>query len=117
MGADLIVAICEMKLTKDEAIKKAGKIIEDDLAGLVETLEHWGVGPWVSPDELPTKNEALEYLSEQIELVYSYMNRRDCTPLYIDGKTFALTGGMSWGDTPTDAYDAFSVCSSLNLTD
>jgi len=117
MGADLIVAVCEMKLTKDEAIKKANKLADEELVGLIQTLDEWGVGPYVGTEEVPEKDEIVEYLHDQIEIVYSYMQRRDCVPLYIDGKTFALTGGMSYGDTPTDAYDAFSVCSSLNLTD
>ena len=117
MGADLIVAICEMKLTKDEAIKKANKLADEELVGLIQTLDEWGFGPYVGTEEVPEKDEIVEYLHDQIEIVYSYMQRRDCVPLYIDGKTFALTGGMSYGDTPTDAYDAFSVCSSLNLTD
>jgi hypothetical protein len=118
MGADLIVAICEMTVSQDEAIERASKLVNDDLVGLIKTLDEWGVGPWAGIEsELPTKDEALEYLRDQIEVVYSYMDRRDCVPLNIDGKVYALTGGMSWGDTPTDAYDAFSVCSSLSLTE
>ena len=117
MGADLIVAICEMKLTKDEAIKKANKLADEELVGLIQTLDEWGVGLYVGTEEVPEKDEIVKYLHDQIDVVYSYMDRRDCVPLHIEGKVFALTGGMSWGDTPTDAYDAFSVCSSLNLTD
>ena len=117
MGADLIVAVCEMKVSKDEALKRASKLVDDDLAGLIQTLDEWGVGPYVGTEEVPAKDEVVGYLHDQVEIVYSNMQRRDCVPLHIEGKTFALTGGMSWGDTPTDAYDAFSVCSSLNLTD
>lgn len=117
MGADLIVAFCEMKVSKDEALKRASKLVDDDLASLLQTLEEWGVGPFLDAEKVPAKDEVVKYLHDQVRIVYSYMNRRDCVPLYIEGKTFALTGGMSWGDTPTDAYDAFSVCSSLNLTD
>ncbi len=118
MGADLMVAICEMKVSQDEAIKRASKLVDDNLAGVVETLADWGTGPWAGTEsELPTKDEVLEYLRGEIEVVYSYMSRRDCVPLHIDGKVYALTGGMSWGDTPTEAYDSFNVCGALSLTD
>ena len=119
MGADLIVAVCEMKVSKDEALLRVIKLVDTDLTGLVKTLDDWGTGPWagVEESELPTKEEAIEYLRGQVDIVYSYLDRRDCVPLHIDGKVYALTGGMSWGDTPTDAYDAFSVCSALSLTD
>lgn len=118
MGADLMVAICEMTVSQDEAFQRASKLVDDNLAELVKTLDEWGTGPWAGIEsESPTKDEALEYLRDQIGIVYSYMSRRDCVPLNIDGKVYALTGGMSWGDTPTEAYDAFSVCSALSLTD
>ncbi len=117
MGADLILAVCEMQLTKTEARKKAKQMVKDNLAEVIALLDNWGVGPWLETGSIYTKKEVAAYLDEQIEITYNYMNRRDCQPLYLNGKTFAVTGGMSWGDTPTDAYDALSVCSALSLTE
>ena len=56
-----------MKVSKDEALLRVIKLIDTDLAGLVKTLDDWGTGPWagVEESELPTKEEALEYLRGQ----------------------------------------------------
>jgi hypothetical protein len=37
--------------------------------------------------------------------------------LRIEGKDYVVSGGMSWGDYPTDAYRPLDVISELGVTE
>ena len=124
MGADLMISVNEMKLTKDQAIAKARKLVaEYPLPDLLETLESCGCHTWSeadtsNPSITPTlSNEVVEYLIQCVETVYTYSDRRDCAFFTLDGnRRFAVTGGMSWGDEPTDVWLPFVICEVLGLT-
>jgi hypothetical protein len=38
-----------------------------------------------------------------------YEDRRDVSHLHLHGMVYYITGGMSWGDSPTEAYDDFGL--------
>lgn len=52
-------------------------------------------------------------LHEAVDAMRGFIHRRDVGWLYRDGETIFLTGGMSWGDTPTELYRVFDL---LGLT-
>ena len=112
MGADLVFSLCEMVLTKEQAYTKADELTKD--VNMFETTtvlsEQCGI-------ELED-SDVNAHLKECIDEVYSSVSRRDTGSFQLDkGKRmFFITGGMSWGDSPTDAYQSFIVCEVLELT-
>ncbi|MCZ7607583.1 MAG: hypothetical protein M5U25_16255 [Planctomycetota bacterium] len=52
-------------------------------------------------------------LHEAVDAMRGFIHRRDVGWLYREGETIFLTGGMSWGDTPTELYRVFDL---LGLT-
>jgi len=123
MGADLILSINELKLTRKQAEANAKRIaagpLTDVLTGLAEMV---GISRFNGIDaEKPTNEERAEverYLKDCIATVYAYAERRDCSYFVIDDKRlFAITAGLSWGDVPTEAYEAYNVCAILGLTE
>lgn len=48
-----------------------------------------------------------------VEEVFASLEYRDVTTWYYKNVVFYLTGGMSWGDSPTDTYDCFMKFSLL----
>jgi len=112
MGADLIFSLCEMVLTKEQAYTKADELTKADNVTEIATLlaEQCGI-------ELED-SDVNAHLKECIDEVYSSVGRRDTGSFQLDkGKRmFFITGGMSWGDMPTDSYPSFIVCEVLELT-
>ncbi len=122
MGADLLISVNELKLSREQAEANATKIARGPLKEVIDNLENMiGVGRFVDLDmDSPTEEvraEVEDYLKECIATVYAYAERRDCSYFVIDDRLFAITAGMSWGDQPTDAYEAFNVCEVLSLTE
>lgn len=117
MGADLLFSINEIKKTRDEARLKAATLVE---AGVLEDtlhrlVNHCGRTEFDRDDV--EKHEVLQFLDECVDAVYGSPNSRTCGWFTIDeNRTFYITAGLSWGDTPTDEYDAFWVCQEFELT-
>jgi hypothetical protein len=112
MGADLMISAIEIKHDRDTALRKVDELVitEADLERLVDE------GVWQYVDEA-FSHELVERvrgdLREAVRVVYD-TNRRDTTWLCVDyGKTterrLVVTGGMSHGDAPTDAWDSFCL--------
>lgn len=122
MGADFMFSINEMKLTKEEAYAKARKYADNSLEATVTMLvEHCGCyefdNMYLEGYDI-TSDQLYEFLTECIDTVYNYQSLRDCSYFTIDyTRRFAITGGMSWGDEPSNSYKSFNVCEVLGLTD
>lgn len=117
MGADLLFAINEIKNTRKEAQIKASLLVNDET--LEETISrlvnHCGVIDFDRDDV--EKHEVLDFLYKCVDEVYGSVNSRTCGWFTVDkDRTFYLTAGLSWGDTPTPEYDSFWVCSEFELT-
>ena len=53
-----------------------------------------------------------------VRIVTSHIaGRRDVVELQVDGKHYWFTGGMSWGDTPTDSFDEVDLIGIVGLFD
>lgn len=113
MGADLIMSINKMEATKEEAYENARHLVaEERLQNTITFLEDCAV----YVEQYETSDEVLALLIDSIDLVYGSQTRRDCSMFYTDDSVFYITAGMSWGDSPTDAYEAFNICECLGLT-
>lgn len=123
MGADLIFSVNELKLTRDQALANAKRIAGSELRGVFTDLEDMaGITRFNEFDaDNMTDEQRVEveaYLAECVATVYDYGRRRDCSYFTIDDdRLFAITAGMSWGDEPTEAYEAFNVCEILQITE
>ena len=120
MGADLILSMAEMPLGEWDAeawhqhFRKQVMNLPDGVA--IATYDEWS-GDLYLPDEddlIRSKEQRLagaardgmletvdEYLTPDTGVAY---NARDCVFYQIRGGWILITGGMSWGDSPSDSW-------------
>ena len=115
MCADLIVAMIPMRKTQDEAIAKLKSLTQEDV---LHTMYNYCAKEFGNESDEDEYAEAIEWLTGKVAEVYGYYERgsRETEVRTIDGTDWLITGGMSWGDDPTDAYEAVSTVSIFRLT-
>lgn len=107
MGADLLLNYVEIAETKEKAQARLDKLqlTEADLGRFEDCGYYYFESEEFSPE---IENQMRAKLQETLELVYSFAEGntpRDVVSLTIDGnRTFLFTGGMSWGDDPSDSF-------------
>lgn len=118
MGADLIVtwmpaakASDKRKEELNEIVKKLDLSPEGDLADYLADLHEIGYLDQFdgSDDE---ESEILDCIQEHVNTYWSWAEKgepRDVNTIFKDGRSFYITGGMSWGDEPTDSFGTFEV--------
>lgn len=99
MSADFIWAMADVTESKAEWIDRLNQTTDEAF----ETLDHWSI-----PDE-----DVRGRIAEAIDVCYDYMNRSDMGWFSDErgGGTYVFSGGMSWGDSPTEAFDDIWVFS------
>jgi len=107
MGADFTLATFPyFEMTEDRRERFRELIVNLPASETDEFQEWYG---------LDEEDYSLEQLLEDIEASCSTVNRETTTiTTYNDkGERYELnvTGGMTWGDSPTDAYDVFNRAS------
>lgn len=116
MGADfLYTTFPKFAVTKkrvDELTKLAKTYIRDDMHELMDTLGC----------EMCDKNEVIDQFVGAINEMYEKKNkyifglRRDVAEIDLaDGYNYYITGGMSYGDSPTDAFDVLNVLNNVKF--
>jgi hypothetical protein len=107
MGADLIVNLVELRETKEQALARLSRLIINESAK--SEMEEAGYFYWEDEDYTNEIGEEIRRrIASSVEVVYG--NSREMTLVCIDGnRTFAVTGGMSWGDAPTDILEDFNI--------
>lgn len=102
MGADFTYEILPLCRKTDERVAELKALID----GL--TLDTYqGVALWESCCDDDELDEYKEELRIAVNDYWELDGRRDvgCLQMGSQDITYILTGGMSWGDGPTDAYD------------
>ena len=56
-----------------------------------------------------TQGKAKEIMRKVVERFFDNVDCRDIGSILFKGYNIYLSGGMSWGDSPTDSYDAIST--------
>ena len=125
MGADFTFAICKIPidttakmLMNGDNLKRAVterflKIsCEDDL--FLTTLEDCGV--LYSEDDEDVKSIVADKATEVADFLTSGWESRDTATMQLDGNYYYITGGMSWGDEPTDSYPVINLIDALGIT-
>ncbi len=109
MGADLMLNYVEIAEPREKAQARLDRLVltEEHL----ETFENCGYYGFEEEDfSKETEKKMREKLQECLDVVYDADGRRDVSSFIIDGnRTFYLTGGMSWGDDPSECYTDFWI--------
>ena len=104
MGADFTLATFPYFDMTDDRRERFRELIVNLPASETDEFQEWY--------GLDEEDYSLEQLLQDIESSCSVVGRETTTiTSYNDkGERYELnvTGGMSWGDSPTDAYDAFN---------
>lgn len=100
MGADFIYGVLPSCDVTDERRKE----LEDTINGFTEF-------EGMAEDRFETIDEMKESMLAAVETYDNSENRRDCSLLHLPDMTYnaVITGGMSWGDNPTEAEDDFNI--------
>ena len=86
---------------KKAMIAEVDTLSEDDFADLERYIS-------------PTEKESLKEIAKKvIEETFQALDDRDVTTWFYKNVVFYFTGGLSWGDNPTDSFDTFAKFSCL----
>lgn len=116
MGADLIIqfVVFKGKLSEEERQKR---LIARIKKATKEELEYYfNEDGYYSEGEIEDMKLS-EKRNKHIEIVNNFFNSlgyRDVSSIQHKGETLMVTGGMSYGDNPTDSYDCFYKISLFN---
>ncbi len=107
MGADFIFAATKMIEDKDEALEKIRTLSHRTLDHVAEFI--WG--------ETRPYAEVKDYLRDAVRVGMDEDDRRDTGWMQITepGK-YIITGGMSWGDNPTEACQPLWALDEAGIT-
>ena len=110
MGADFLMAVADITKTNQHWYNILGEL---DDGAMREYIEHYGY-PWFDDDDGDSQyyQDVAERISKAITVVYDGDTREGAW--FTDGdKTWFVTGGMSWGDYPTDIFDDVCIVDSF----
>ena len=101
MGADFVFVITKVCTNPDQAKKNINDLPFPVLGDISEAL--WGDYP--EPDDHEGLQKVRDTLTEAIDLVHN-PDRRDVSVIDIETPgQYVISGGMSWGDSPTESFD------------
>jgi hypothetical protein len=113
MGADLLMTYIEIKEPREKAKERLDKLVITE-----EDLERFdSCGSFEFEDQEFSSELALKVktrLGEILDSVYDFAEgkaySREITTFDLDGdRKFLITGGMSWGEDPTDYFTDFWI--------
>lgn len=107
MGADFIFQILPLAKLDDKRREQFKKQIDAlTLDQLIEMRDS------VFPGD-DSAEDIKESLANVLDEYSDLMDRRDCGCLTLHGCQFILTGGMSWGDDPTNSHRTMEILSQI----
>lgn len=115
MGADFIGAMCPMEIKREDSKERLRRYKE---AYLLDVLSDYFCQEYEDDDSGSAYEQAISWVDLCIDNTYDYMEHgsRETTVFNYKDISFLVTGGPSWGDDPTDAYQYMSVVQALELT-
>lgn len=109
MGADLLLTYCpEPQASPEELHRRINALSETVLEGIGQDLG-------LDPNDAETSVQ--DFLHKAVSEVIEQPGLRDLTTLTFDGREWIFTGGMSWGDPPTESYDYVTALSLSGICD
>ena len=110
MGADFIYSIAPVEVDKEKLVARAKVLTYEEAEEIYNEGEYFFPGAETEEDAEFLQG-IIDRIVEAIEICYTTSRYLD--HLTLKGTRYVLTGGMSWGDTPTDVYD--DVCILANF--
>ena len=112
MGANLCLTVVVKKETKRECLKRINKLDWSDIEGMVNGFESAGI--WISNHDKIADEELVrqmkERLKQAVEVVYDSVGSRNVDSIYVHGLgSLLITGGLTWGDDPTEEFADFDL--------
>lgn len=112
---EIIKAIKEFKipeLSQDKKVKILNKLENEPSEEYEQFCSFWEDGLFKDfTDSTPTENEkpitekrAKQIMKGTADEFFDCLNSRDVSWIKHKGEIMYLSGGMSWGDSPTDSY-------------
>jgi len=137
MGADMILYSLPVEVDRDTALRRLNVLVEKDFAWTKEVIDQW-----FSPNDVHEAFEAHEMFADTetfvddvigmltpemvteflktyvVHAVYDSIEKynREVAWQSIDGVIWLFTGGMSWGDAPTEMCGVFGAMDEMALT-
>ena len=123
MGADLILTYCEVPRIQGAPLEFTNAPKFDDYqpqilarvqaANLEDPKLDWD--PWDYDDEVKLDKPTIAMdCAHQVWTCAFYHSRETCI-IRIANRYYAFHGGTSWGDNPSDEYDAFWLIRQLGI--
>lgn len=111
MGADFTFAFFDTSIKQADLVEYIKTMPENLLAEIADDQFA------MFPNEYETEQEFYETTRSNIigfvEEAYTSRNSREVSVMLVDGKEYLITGGMSWGDDPTDHFRAFCITAEI----
>ena len=112
MGADLLLNYVEIAEPREKAQARLDKL--QMTQELLEAFENCGEYQFSDEEFSEQVQKSMRArLQRALDVVYDNEEKwttRDVTRYVIDGnRTFLFTGGMSWGDDPSESYADFCI--------
>jgi len=113
MGADFMFAVsprCELTPERKRRVKETIRATSDeDLLSVVRDYWPFGLDDESTPEEI-------RVTLYQAVLENAEIENRETSYIRLDGMdwTANITGGMSWGDSPTESFDGLSGISEFD---
>jgi len=122
MGADFVFSICEWPHDADgKGIEASAELVEKvkerftvEFNKRNHDLGDWGI--YAESDDPEEMALILQGFHEQIEGLFGGGWLRDVSNLRLHNRDYIITGGMSWGDEPTDSYHLIDILQSWSVT-
>ena len=114
MGADFTLALCEIAVPKSKSIRRLQAFTLEDYSTLFDNACDYHFDQ--TGDDL-VLSQCYDYVLNALEVVWSCYNEqnRQCMSMTLGDKWYVVTGGMSYGDDPTDCYSAINLIDTSNL--
>jgi hypothetical protein len=122
MGADfLLTCVRTPSVDENELHTRIDKLCSNALRDVLESIAGCGPDEWepgrLGSEAAETWQEGVRtYLKGAVTQVF-FSPRRDVTTLTLDCTEWTFTGGMSWGDSPTDAFDLVEAIAITGIVD
>lgn len=113
MGADMIMTYVAHRVGVTPSLNAAAEWIESlrpsDLINNLDAYAFEQADIANDPNNPETLTQVKKFLLTGIQETLERLTARDVAYFVICGWECYFTGGMSWGDTPGDSYESFSL--------
>ena len=123
MSAEFVFAVANVTKPKDYWLDYISHMDDGHMASFIDETDDqfdWSDRidhPVSDPYSHDFYQKVAEAIVEAVNVAYDYYYNRELGWRTYKGETLVITGGMTWGDEPTDAFDAVRIFDALQYWD